>query len=171
MALGLSLSLGSLPGVGSLLSKLDSYKAAYLAVPNRVNQALDKLVLVQQAMASNGAPPSAQSDALTTKQHLQQVQSEWQASAGDFSKLQNLGGSIGLDTITTAGKLLSSVTYVLGNMNTLESSVDALASKYLTKNQQQAVNQKFAQGIGGISLGTIALVGLGVYFLSRRRNG
>ncbi len=99
---------------------------------------------------------------------MKQVQSEWAASAGDFQKLQASGGSIGLDTVTTAGHLLTSATYVLSNMSSLESSVDNLSAKYLTKQQQAQVNQQYASTLGGVSLGTVALVGLGLYLLSRR---
>jgi len=166
MALGLSLSLDSIPGVSSLLSKLDSYKAQFLGVPDRVNKALDKLAYVRQAMAQNHAPPSAQSDALNVQQHLQQVKSEWDVAAKSFSALQASGAHVSLDTITTAGNLITSVTYVLGNTNSLESSVNNLAAKYLNQNQQQTLSSMTG---GGVSLGTLALVGVGLYLLTRNR--
>lgn len=167
MALGLSLSLGSLPGVSSLLAKVDSYKAAFLAVPERVNKALDKLAFVRQAMAQNNAPPSAQSDALNVKQHLDQVKSEWTVASSAFAKLQGAGANLSLDTVVTAGHLLTSISYVLGNTSSLEDSVNNLAAKYLTPTQQQQLTR--GGGLGGASLGTLALLGVGLFVLTRNR--
>lgn len=167
MALGLSISLSSIPGVSSLLSQLDNYKAAYLAVPSRIKTAGDKLTIIRQAMAANGAPQSAQSDALTVQQHLNDVQGEWSASANDYAKLSSSGGSIGLDTLATGAKLMASVTYVLSNMSSIESSVNALASKYLTTAQQAQVNAKYAGTIGGMSAVEYLLIGGAAYLLLR----
>jgi len=168
MALGLSLSLSSIPGVSSLLSQLDSYKAAYLAVPARIRSAGDKLTLVRQAMAANGAAPSAQSDALTVQQHLTDVQNEWNASANDYAQISAAGGSIGLSTLAVGARLLASVTYVLGNMSSIESSVNNLASKYLSASQQAQVNVKYAGTIGGSSMLEYLLIGGAAYLLLRK---
>ena len=170
--LGLSIPLDAIPGVGSLLSKLDSYKAQFLAVPDRVNKALDRLSVVRQVMAQNNAPPSAQSDAMAVEQTLRKIQGEWSASASQFQQLQQGGVSVSLDTVLQAGHLLSSVTYVISHMKTLESSVDALASKYLTTAQRQQLDTYTPSPSGGMSAGTLALVALGAYFLlGRRRHG
>lgn len=165
MALGLSLPVNIIPGASSLLAKVDGLKASFMSVPARVNTALDKLTIVRQAMARNGAPPSAQSDALTVEQHLRQVQSEWAASATDYQKLNTTGLSLSVDTLTTATRLLASAGYVLSNMDSLQASVDALAAKYLTAQQRQQVNAQYAGTIGGLSLGTLALIGVGAYLL------
>lgn len=167
--LGLSIPLQAIPGVGSLLAKLDGYKAQFLAVPDRVNKALDRLSVVRQVMAQNNAPPSAQSDALKVEQTLKRVQGEWGASAAQLQQLQTAGANVSLDTITTAGHLVSSMTYVLSNMKTLESSVDALAAKYLTTAQQLQVNTFTPSSGAGLSMTTVALIGLGAYFLLGRR--
>ena len=168
MALGLSIPLDAIPGVGSLLAKLDSYKAAFLAVPDRANKALDRLTLVRHTMAANNAPPSAQSDALGVEQTIKRVQTEWSAAASELSQLQAGGVHISLDTITTAGHLLSSVTFVLSNMKTLESSVDALASKYLTADQQRQLNAYTPSSAGTSPLVWLA-VAVGAYYLLGRR--
>lgn len=161
MALGLSLSIDSIPGVSSLLQKVDSLKATFLGIPDRVNKAADKLTYVRAAMARNGAPPSAQSDALTVQQHLDQVKQEWGVAAGALNTIQTQGLHVSLDTLATATNLITSMSYVLGNTSTLESAVNALASKYLTPQQQQ----QLGGGAGG--LGTVALVvGLG-YLLTQ----
>jgi hypothetical protein len=168
MALGLSLSLSSIPGVSSLLSQLDSYKAAYLAVPARIKTASDKLTIIRQAMAASGASPASQSDALTVTQHLADVQSEWNASASDYSQLSTSGGSIGLGTLALGAKLLSSVTYVLSNMSSIESSVNNLGAKYLTPTQQAQVNMKYASTIGGGGWMEYALLGGLAYLVLRK---
>lgn len=152
MALGLSISLTSIPGVSALLQKVDSYKATFLGIPDRVNKAMDKLAYVRAAMTSNNAPPSAQSDALAVQQHLQQVKDEWNVAAQSLNTLQTQGISISLDTLAVATNLITSMTYVIGNTSSLESSVNALAAKYLTAQQQAAAGG----GMGG--LGTLALV-------------
>lgn len=169
MALGLSIPLTAIPGVGSLLSKLDSYKAQFLAVPDRVNKSLDRLSILRRVMAQNNAPPSAQSDALQVEQTLRRVQSEWSAAATELQTLQSSGLNVSLDTVTRAGHLLSSVTYVLSNIKTIESKVDALATKYLTADQQKALNTYTPSVGGGMSLTTLAVLGVGLYFLGRRR--
>jgi hypothetical protein len=162
MALGLSISLTSIPGVSTLLQKVDSYKATFLGVPDRVNRAMDKLAYVRSAMTANGAPPSAQSDALAVQQHLQQVKDEWGVAASSLNTLQTQGLSISLDTLAIATNLITSMTYVLGNTASLESSVNALAAKYLSPQQQAAVG---GGGLGGI--GSLALVvGIG-YILTQ----
>jgi hypothetical protein len=166
---GISLSLDSIPGLSSLLGKLDSLKADFLAVPAAVNAALDRLALVRQAMVANSAPPSAQSDALGVEQHLRQVLSEWSVAA---TSLQNLdaarrAGSLSLDTVINAGHLLTSFTYVRNNTKTLMSSVDALASRYLTPAQVASLNKpRMAAGLG---LGTLALVGAVAWLVGSRR--
>lgn len=174
MALGLSLSLNMIPGVSGLLAKLDGLKASFLAVPANVNAALDKLALVRQAMAQNGAPPSAQSDALTVEQHLNQIKSEWSVAAASEQQIANARnhGGLSLDNITAAGTLVTSMAYVLSNMNSLQASVDNLAAKYLTPAQRQAVNQKYSSGMfntGGGSLLPLLLIGGAALYLSRRR--
>lgn len=170
MALGLSIPLEAIPGVGSLLKQLDSYKAQFLAVPDRVNRALDRLSVIRQALAANKAPPSAQSDALSVEQSLRQVQSEWNASATDFAHIQSAGMNLSLDTVTTAGHLVASVSYVLGNMKTLESRVEGLASKYLTAQQVQQANA--VAPASGMSPTTLVALALGAYLLlGRRRHG
>lgn len=158
MALGLSLSLDSIPGVSSLIQKVEQQKAAFLSVPDRVNKALDKIGAVRQAMAANNAPPSAQSDALQVQQHLQQVKNEWNVSAGSLQTLQTQGLHLSLDTLTTATHLITSMSYVLGNTSSLETSVNNLAAKYLSSAQQRAL------GGGGVSLATLAL-GAGVIYI------
>lgn len=172
MALGQSFSINVIPGVSTVLQKLDGLKASFMDVPNRANAALDKLALVRTAMARNNAPPSAQSDALVVKQHIDQVKSEWAASVNDFAKLQTTGINLSLDTITTATHLLTSATYVLSNMKTLESSVDTLASKYLTAQQRQAINAAGGGAGAGLgSIGTVAIVLVGAYLLFGRNRG
>lgn len=168
MALGLSISLSSIPGVSSVLSQLDSYKAAYLAVPARIKTAGDKLVIIRQAMAAGGASTSAQSDALTVSQHLADVQSEWNASANDYSQISSSGGSIGLGTLAIGAKLLASVTYVLSNMSSIESSVNNLASKYLSPSQQAQVNMKYASTITSGGWAEYLLLGGLAYVVLRK---
>lgn len=168
MALGLSLSLSSIPGVSSLLSQLDNYKAAYLAVPARVKTAGDKLTIIRQAMASSGASAAATSNAMQVQQHLADVSNEWNASASDYSQISSSGGGIGLDTLATGARLLASVTYVLSNMSSIESSVNDLSTKYLSPTQQAQVNMKYASTITSGGWMEYLLIG-GLAYLALRK--
>lgn len=171
MALGLSLPLDLIPGIGSVLSKLDNLKSDYLAIPARVNHALDALSLVQNAMVQQSAPPSEQSAALQLRTHLQSIQSEWSASAAAWQKLdsERASGSLGLDSVGTAVSLAANGAAVIANMGSIESSVTTLSKKYLNASQQQQV-ASVAYGLGG-SGSTLLWIGgglLALYLLRRR---
>lgn len=173
MALGLSLSLGLIPGIGALLAKLDNLKTSYMAVPQRVSHALDALSQVQNAMARNSAPPSEQSAALTLRQHLQSIQSEWQASASAWASLdtERASGSLGLDSLSLATQLAANGAAVVSNMDSIESSVTTLAAKYLTTSEQQTVGMT-AYGLGSSATTGALVVGGAVvlWLLMRKRS-
>ncbi len=164
-----------IPGVSNVLSQVDSMKAQFLAVPQTINTALDRLAAVRQAMARNGAPLSAQSDAMQVEQHLRDVRTQWDAAASSLQRVEQAraaSGTLSLDTLTAAGTLVASMSYVLANRNTLLSSVDALAAKYLTAQQQTQIRQGVSTAglMGGASsLLPVLAVGVLAFMLIRRR--
>lgn len=160
-----------IPGVSAALSQIDNLKAQFLAVPQTINTALDRLAAVRQAMAKNAAPLSAQSDAMQVEQHLRAVQSEWDVAASSLQRLdqaRQASGLLSLDSITAAGSLAASMSYVLANRNTLLSSVDALAAKYLTAQQQQTIRTGVSTGASS-SLVPLLLAGALAFVIIRRR--
>lgn len=161
------------PAVAGVMDKLDAMKAKFLAVPANVRAALDKLSRIRRLINQTNmpVPPREINEAAqVVENNLKRVQLEWNTSAERFTMLDNLRReqkAITMDGLTIASQLLTSAGYVMKNADKNIAAVDALANKYLTA-EQRAQLGTLTTGSGGMSVPTLALLGVGAFLLLRR---
>lgn len=168
-----------IPGVSSLMDKLDGMKANFLAIPANVRMALDRLARVRMAVSNKGpVTVEFQNASQVVENNLTTTQLQWQTAADAFSQLDSLRQthslSVGSDTISLAATLVGSVTSVERNANNNIAAVESLARKYLTADELARLNQTTygapsAGGFGGVNGVVIAGFLLGATWLATRR--
>jgi hypothetical protein len=153
----------NIPGVSTVLNKLDGMRAKFLAVPANTRMALDKLSRIRRTMNRTdgaGVTVAQNEEALKIENGLKRVQLEWNTSAERFSMLDGLRRdqkALSMDGVTIASQLAMSAGYVIKNADTNIAAVDKLAEKYLTAAQRAELG---AQTTGASSVSPLLLAGL-----------
>jgi hypothetical protein len=152
-----------LPGVSSLLDKLDGQKAKFLSVPANVRAALDKLARVTMlASKSHSITVEESSELQQVKNNLERLQAEWDTSATRYAQLDSLRqkqSSLSGDVIAMASQLVLSAGYVIKNADRSVAAVDSIARKHLTADQLATLRIQTSgssSGGSGVTLSAVA---------------
>lgn len=165
----------AIPGVKSIMQKVDAQKAAFLAVPANLRAALDRLGRIRIQVSRN-APVTVEFQEVSqiVEQNLKMTQMQWDTAAERASSLdvlrQTKGLSVSLDTVTIASQLFTSAGYVIANTKKNVAAVEKLGEKYLTAEQRAQLNLATRGSDGKLGSSVFLLAGLaGVWMLMRRR--
>lgn len=170
--MGLSISLDSIPGVASVVAKLDSLRNDFLSIPGRLTVVRNKLSRGAALMSQNGVASGASAKAAELLNDSRAYGAQWETSASEFNSLtqeRQAGSLLSLNSAATAVSLVTHVTTLLGNVRRLESDTDALLSANLTDAQKRDVLSSRSVAATAYPLALIAGIGLLYYFASGRR--